>query len=730
MFKRIIAIVLACMLVISCIPATLAASETTIQDPSDGLISAHVSLTRGVFFYALWRFYGCPEPAIENPFTDLYKADFYYKAALWSVEKSITTATSKTEYGPNAIVNRAQVVTFLWRAAGCPEPDTSFNPFVDVTESDFFYKPALWACSEGFMSAMKESVKFAPLDTCYYGQIYWDGSAPAVDNQDWYGIFEIEARPVGKNIDLSFDEDTGTLTLSGTGNMYEYSDGYLYNTIAPWCSYQDQVKSVVIEDGITSVGSYLFIDFNNLEYVSIPDCISWVCAYAFYGCSKLQSISLPSGLTSIGNSAFSGFTNLEGIVIPESVTKIGRCAFYKCKSITEANIPAGITVIKDCTFYGCEKLSRIYIPATVTTIEMEAFDKCSSLTDVYYGGTAEQWAQIDVDYTSWGGTNLALKTATIHYLAEEPKFGTCGENATWTLYSNGILSIDGTGPMYDYAQSGSTAIQPTASTVAAPWSEMRNRINTVVIQEGITHIGSNSFCGCTNLNAAILPDSLSSVGDSAFADCANLTNIYFSGSQEEWDEFFGDAVPSDSNLYVDMPNNPFSDVKPADYYCGPVLWAVENAITNGTTPTTFAPGTACNRAQVVTFLWRAAGSPEPAVTENPFVDVEKGSFFEKAVLWAVEEGITIGTDASHFSPGLTCNRATVVTFLHRAFGEPAVESSGNPFQDVPNDGWYTAPILWAVEQNITNGVSADSFAPDQNCSRAQIVTFLFRAYVN
>ena len=176
--------------------------------------------------------------------------------------------------------------------------------------------------------------------------------------------------------------------------------------------------------------------------------------------------------------------------------------------------------------------------------------------------------------------------------------------------------------------------------------------------------------------------------------------------------------------------NPFTDVPEGSFYYEPVLWAVDEGVTTGATETAFNPGGDCLRAHVVTFLWRAAGAPAPAVTENPFVDVEPGSFFEKAVLWAVEEGITTGTDANHFSPGLTCNRATVVTFLYRAFGEPAVESSGNPFQDVPNDGWYTAPILWAVEQNITNGVSADSFAPDQNCSRAQIVTFLFRAYVN
>ena len=190
------------------------------------------------------------------------------------------------------------------------------------------------------------------------------------------------------------------------------------------------------------------------------------------------------------------------------------------------------------------------------------------------------------------------------------------------------------------------------------------------------------------------------------------------------------VVVDETEMQTRKEFNPFVDV-PEDSFCyEPVLWAVEESITNGIDATHFSPGGSCNRAQVVTFLWRAAGSPEPAVTENPFVDVEKGSFFEKAVLWAVEEGITTGTDGSHFSPAQTCNRATVVTFLYRAFGEPAVESSSNPFKDVPADEWYTAPILWAVEQNITNGVSADSFAPGQNCNRAQIVTFLFRAYVN
>ena len=174
--------------------------------------------------------------------------------------------------------------------------------------------------------------------------------------------------------------------------------------------------------------------------------------------------------------------------------------------------------------------------------------------------------------------------------------------------------------------------------------------------------------------------------------------------------------------------NPFSDVPVDAFFYDPVLWAVEQGITSGTSGTTFSPNDSCMRAHVVTFLWRAAGSPSPESTVNPFEDVKPEDFYYKAVLWAVENGITTGTDATHFSPFGICNRAQVVTFLHRAFGSPDASASDNPFTDVPTDTWYAAPVLWAVENGITNGLSATEFGPDTPCNRAQVVTFLYRAY--
>ena len=172
--------------------------------------------------------------------------------------------------------------------------------------------------------------------------------------------------------------------------------------------------------------------------------------------------------------------------------------------------------------------------------------------------------------------------------------------------------------------------------------------------------------------------------------------------------------------------NPFIDVNETQFFYTPVLWAVKNSITSGITADAFGPFVVCNRAQVVTFLWRYAGTPEPTATENPFIDVQAGSFYEKAVLWAVENGITNGVSANEFGPGLACNRAQVVTFLWRLMKQPAPTTTENPFTDVVSGSFYEQPVLWALENGITTGATATTFNPNGECLRAQVVTFLYR----
>ena len=184
-----------------------------------------------------------------------------------------------------------------------------------------------------------------------------------------------------------------------------------------------------------------------------------------------------------------------------------------------------------------------------------------------------------------------------------------------------------------------------------------------------------------------------------------------------------DGVPADQLLAA--AKGGFMDVPAAQYYADPVAWAVEKGITNGTSRLTFSPESPCTRGQVVTFLWRANGSPEPKSASNPFVDVKPSDYFYKAVLWAVEQEITNGMDPTHFGPEIACTRAHVVTFLWRTHDKPAVEAA-NPFVDVDPYGYYINAVLWAAKEGITNGMDKTHFGPDNTCIRGQIVTFLYR----
>jgi len=172
---------------------------------------------------------------------------------------------------------------------------------------------------------------------------------------------------------------------------------------------------------------------------------------------------------------------------------------------------------------------------------------------------------------------------------------------------------------------------------------------------------------------------------------------------------------------------PFTDVSTADWYSKPVLWAKENSITSGKTETTFAPDEGCTRAQVVTFLWAANGSPLPLRKHIPFGDVSPDAWYATAVQWAAEKGITNGISENAFGPHQTCTRAQIVTFLYAAKDRPKVTGVSR-FADVADTDWYARPVTWAMENKVTSGIGNGNFGPDQVCTRAQVVTFLSKVY--
>lgn len=244
-------------------------------------------------------------------------------------------------------------------------------------------------------------------------------------------------------------------------------------------------------------------------------------------------------------------------------------------------------------------------------------------------------------------------------------------------------------------------------------------------------IGSEAFCTLLNGNRLSISKTLAEIGEELGADengSSQYQSIYYRGDGSdllEWvvlEDHAGFARPKQP------PVNPFEDVKEGKYYYDAVLWAVnaKPQITAGTSDTTFSPNEDCTRSQVVTFLWRAAGAPEPTLEACPFTDLDEGAFYYKAVLWAVETGITAGTSETTFSPRNSCTRAEIVTFLYRCAGAPKPEGASCPFTDVKQGSFYYKAVLWAVENGVTAGTTPSTFTPTKNCTRAEAVTFLYR----
>ena len=409
--------------------------------------------------------------------------------------------------------------------------------------------------------------------------------------------------------------------------------------------------------------------------------------------NRIRSIEVKPGVTGLGTSIFDRCVNVEAVTLHEGLKTIGMFAFWHCDSLTELVVPESVTHIEPAAFRDCPSLVSVKLPSHMTRIPD----------------------------TSFRGTGMTSYTVPSHITE-------IGSSVfSHTDFLKRVVIHDGVTKIGDHAFAFASALEEVTWPSSAKTIEVATfyecGLTTFVIPATVTAVEDYGFYNCYDLEKLYVLGDLKSIGEDVFTDCSKLTIYGRSGTNVE-----KYAKQNGIPFVVIDPVRDFLDVPAGSFYEEPVRWAVEKSITNGIADFTFGPTQVCNRAQVVTFLWRAAGEPNPTITDNPFTDVAKGSFYEKAVLWTVENGITNGADATHFNPNGVCNRAQVVTFLYRTFGNPAVDSTVNPFTDVPADAFYAAPVLWAVENGITNGLSATEFGPNADCNRAQIVTFLYRAY--
>lgn len=563
---------------------------------------------------------------------------------------------------------------------------------------------------------------------------------------------------------------------------YASADGVLFNagkTRLISCPV-GKTGAYTVPETVTEIEKSAFAA-SGVESVSMSDAVNAVGEGAFSNCSKLKSVVLPKGLKELKKSLFSGCSALEAISIPDSVKTLGEGVFSGCAALKEVKIPGEVTVIPKNAFSGCAALESVSIPASVTAIKEAAFDGCTALKNVTFLGKDDEWGKVTI-----AGKNDALDSATknfpnhTHSYVDTVTAPTCTANG-YTVHkcSCGDTKTDSYTKMLSHSYQGGICVRcgvledhkhDFKQTVTAPTCisegfttytcacgesykknyvsalehkpELKNEKKAGCLKGGYTGDEVCTVCGKVFKAGSVIlalghstelrnEKAATCVNGGYTGDlvCVRCGDIIEQGkaTAAAGHKFFGgkcsvcDAQESGSRP---VEAKSFDDVIPGTFYYDAVMWAVKNNITKGTGASTFSPGDGCTRFQIVTFLWRACGCPT-AATAASFSDVSPSDSFYEAVRWAVERGITNGTGGSSFSPYATCTRAQIVTFLYRAAGSPTV-SSGIRFFDVAPNAFCRDAVAWATERGITKGTSDTTFSPDAACTRAEVVTLLYR----
>ena len=600
-----------------------------------------------------------------------YVSNAFYNPAPWCGYRELITAVSLPE-GLTSI------------------GDEAFSHCIALTNVDFgnsvdsIGNRAFWTCSALTSVTIPDSVtsigESAFEDCSAMSNLAIGNGVSSIDADAFSnctGLNEIHINNLTAWCEISFGD--------GFSNPLIYAHNLYLN--------DELITDLIIPQGVTRIGNRVFWGCRPLTNVVIPNSVKWIGNVAFACCSGLTNVTIPNSVTSIGGSAFSGCTGLKSITIPSSVTSIGGSAFSGCTGLKSITIPNSVTSVGNKAFSGIEKI----------TVES---------TQIGY---------------NWFKNETALRELTIG---------------------------------------------PQVRTIEAEAFSGCAALAKVTMEEGVERICNRAFFGCTHLTSFTIPSSVSSIGSDIFENCtylhelqldvaevsrANLACCYtqlsdvtitdpeclieydantlgvpgqtvIHGLEGSTAQLYADRFSYQFEIYDPKPKPAFTDVKETDWYYNAVLWAIENGITGGVDETHFAPKRDCTREQVVTFLWAANGSPEPESTVNPFQDVKNGKYYYKPVLWAVENGITGGMDATHFGVGKTCDRSQVVMFLWAVAGRPEPETTENPFQDVKIKDYFYKAVLWAVENGVTGGTTPTSFSPKTICTRAQVVTFLYAAF--
>ena len=417
--------------------------------------------------------------------------------------------------------------------------------------------------------------------------------------------------------------------------------------------------------------------------------------YAFFYCRALESLTLPASIRHIGSNSISVCEQLRTLHLPEGLVSIGDAAFASSAALTEVNIPSTVEIIGNHAFLGTA-LETLVLPTGVKSIGAEAL-----------------------------AYNPTLNSVTIRSGLTDIGADLCKNSPNVTIWTDSAAA-----PIYAYAQANGITVRllnsGSGSSSSGSSGSSGSAVSISAVKNGSVTISPRSASKGDTVTITVKPDNGYQLDDLTVTDqSGNELKLTDLGNGKYTFIMPNGRVKINAVFAQENAASMFSDVAASAYYYEAVRWAQEKGITGGIGNGLFGPDNSCTRAQIVTFLWRAAGSPEPKNTGS-FSDVSAGSYYAKAVAWAVENGITTGTGSGKFSPNAACTRAQSVTFLFRAIGKSV--DSKTTFSDVPADSYYADAVAWAVENGVTNGIGGGLFGPDNICTRAQIVTFLYRVY--
>ena len=486
----------------------------------------------------------------------------------------------------------------------------------------------------------------------------------------------------------------------------------------------DTLQTVYIAADLEYVGEAAFSGCKSLKFVDFLQGAGDIRARAFSGSGSLTAVSL-AGSASVGASSFADCSNLQYIVTDSMETTFADDAVEDSDDVWIIGLPgsaaaayaqeSGLNFTSEEPTVQAVRVERL--PDKTSYTVGEDLDTNGMVLDLTMSDGTHQraeggWLALDEGKTDTAG----IKTIQILYgahIAELTVTVTGGWNGGEQVGQD-IGDSDSGDDEEDDGGSGGAAFAVTAGTVIngslsiTPKQAARGSVVTITAEPDTGYV----------LDSLQVFDR--SGNEIALRKSGDRYTFIMPASQVSVKAVFAKQSA--------QSGNPFLDVLESDYFYDAVLWAVSNGITAGTSDTAFNPNAVCTRAQTVTMLWRAAGSPQPRSSANPFHDVKESDYYYTAVLWAAENGITAGTGDASFSPDAICNRSQVMTFLYRDHGTEAVEKTS--FTDVEEGAYYYDAVQWAAQEGITAGTGPDTFGPDDSCTRAQIVTFLYKALAN